>query len=820
MRNPQSSTRAHTRVSLALVVALGVGATLAITTVLHRVFFGAGAFTDIDRLVVIENTGAYRLGDLDGEFVQATTVSWPDYRNLRDQQHSFATMGGLTRPTREVWEVQDRRRSVQRVQVDGDLLRMTGARPVLGRVLDATDLRDDAVPVATITASLWRRQLGADARVLDGMIRVDGQPFTLVGIIPDEAIGLLRERKELFDDGEDNEYIITPLVDRAGFGGRPEPRLGERRRNSPFLMVVGKLRPGVSIHAAQEDVAAIGMRLADAFPATNSGRGMSATTWSTWRTRSLEHLRPMLWGAALLAILVAGVSALGLVFADSIRRGPEMAIRYALGATPSRLGRLVLARSVLWTLPGGLIAIALASATLWWIDTSTPQASVPGVNVSPLLLVAAVALTLVGGLALGLVGVWLLGRGDVTRGLGDAGRGISLGRGRSRAFGILLTVQVGASTSLGVVSALLMHSMLNVVRVDLGFDPDRSFVVPISLPQSSGWTAARRLEFVRSSLERVRLVRGVERAGVSDAPVLSRGAVTLNGTIALEAPGQAPKSLTHLIVQHISPGYLEALGIEVVRGRLFTEDDYLTNAPSLLVSESFYRSRIGGTDPLSTRVRLGSRVLDVIGVVRDALQSGPTSPAWETVYLLQSNRRDVSAYYIVVSPSGAGRDVMHGVVAELARTDRDVVVDEPRALDALLWKTVSARHRTLWLVASAAVVVLLLTAFSVSGALGEFVESRRRDIAIRKAVGADKRHIRLLLIRHLATPCGAGVLLGCLGGWLLTRTLSSHLFGVSAADPLTISAAIALELLLGFAAAAGPLARANGIDAATALRAS
>jgi predicted permease len=819
MRNPPLSKRGCGRLSLALVVALGVGTTLAVTSVLHKVFFDAGPFTEVDGLVIVENIGVYQLSELDGDVVRAAIVSWPDYRDLQAQQRSFTGIGGLTRPARAIWDVRDRRRSVRRVSVEGDLFRLTGIRPVLGRLIDASDFRDDAAPVAAITASLWRRQLGADAGVLNGVIRLDGEPFTLVGVVPDEAVSLLRERKELFDYGEGNEYVIIPLVDRGETGRQGEPRLRDRRRNSPFVTAVGRLRPGVSIEAAQQDVAAVGRRLAEAFPTTNRGRGMSATTWSTWRTRSVEHMRPMLWGAALLAMLVAGVSGLGLVFADSIRRAPEMAIRHALGATPARLSRLVLARSVLWTLPGGLIALVLASVTLWWIDTSSSSGPGSGLSISPLVIVAAAALTVFGGLALGIVGVWLLRRGDVTRGLSEAGQAISLGRGRGRAFGILLAVQVGASTSLGVVSALLMHSMLNVVRVDLGFDPERSFVVPISLPQGPGWTAARRLEFVGDSLERVRRVRGVEWAGVSDAPVLNPGAVTMTGAIAVEAPGERPKSLSHLVVQHITPGYLEALGMKVVRGRAFTQDDYRSNAPLMLASEAFCRMHIGSADPLLTRVRLGSQVVDVIGVVRDALQSGPTSASWETVYLLQSSRRDVSAYFVVVSPRGAGRDVMRDVVAELARADRDVVVDEARPLAALLWNTVSARHRTFRLVTLAALMVLLLTAFSVSGALGEYVESRRRDIAIRKAIGAGKRDVRVLLIRYLAFPCAAGVLLGCLGGWWLTRTLSSQLFGVDAADPLTISAAIVFELLFGVAAAAGPLSRANGVDAVEALRA-
>ncbi len=817
MRSPLSSKRSYGRVSLAVVVALGVGATLAVTSVLHKVFFDAGPFTEVDRLVVIENVGAYQLSELDGDVVRTPTVSWPDYRDLQAQQRSFAGIGGLTRTARATWDVRNRKRSVLRLDVEGDLFRLTGIQPVSGRLIDASDFREDALSVAVITASLWRRQLGADTGAIEGVIRLDGEPFTLVGVIPDDALSLLRERKELFDDSADDEYVITPLVDR---GTGRQPRLRDRRRNFPFLTVVGRLRPGVSIAAAQEDVATVGRRLAEAFPATNHGRGLSATSWSTWRTRGIAYLRPMLWGAALLAMLVAGVSALGLVFADSIRRTPEMAIRYALGATPARLSRLVLARSVLSTLPGGVLALALAMGTLWWIDTSRADGSSVSLSISPSLIVAAATLTLVGGLAVGIVGVWLLRRGDVARALSEAGQATSVGPGRSRAFGVLLAVQVAASTSLGVVSALLMHSMLNVVRVDLGFDPGQSFVVPIALPHGSGWTAARRLEFASDSLERIRRVPGVEWAGISDAPPLSPGAVSMTGTIALEAPGQAPKSLGHLLVQHVSPGYLEALGMRIVRGRAFTPEDYRSNTPSILVSEAFHRGQIGGADPLQTRLRLGSRTVDIVGVVEDARQSGPTRAPWETVYLLQTSRRDVSAYNVVVAPRGPARDVMREVVAELTRADRDVVVDEARPLSTLLWNTVSARHRTLRLVTVAAIVVLLLTAFSISGALGEYVESRKRDFAIRKAIGADRRHIGVQLIRYLAFPCAAGVLLGCIFGYWLATSLSTHLFGVGAADPLTIGAAIVFEVLFGLAAAAGPLARANGVDTVTALRAS
>ena len=820
--SPRPFRLTATRISLPIVIALGVGANLAILSILYGVFIGPRPFTRANDLVVVENRGAYRLARLDTA-VDVPTLSWPDYLDLKTFSRSFAALGALASPEKVTWQPGDRTRWVWRLFVTDDLLRLTGARPVAGRLLDARDFAPGAPSVALVTTALWRRQLGSDPRVVGRAIHVDGRPLTLVGVVADEVVTFLRERKELFDESETDGRLIVPLV--AAAAGRGAVLLERRRENrgSPFLTVVGRRRAEISLPAAQDEVRTISLRLAQAYPETNQGREMAAVAWSEWRTRTVAYLIPMLVAVAVFALLVACLSGLGLILADAVRRAPEMAIRRALGASPARLTRLVLLRVAWWTLPGGGLALGFAWFAVRLVDVTGGAASPPlhmpfGLGV----IGVAAGFTALGGLALGLAAAWVLRRQDLTAGLQEAGQATSTGRSRRFALGVLLAMQVFAATSLGLVSGLLIHSMVNVVRVDLGFAPERSFVVPVSLPADVYQSRDQQLEFLDGALERVRRVPGVVAAGLSDVPPLTKGAITVGGAskgdIALEAAGQLPLALNYLIVQHVSPGYFEALGMKMSRGRAFTDSDYRSNAPVVIVGEAFCREHMGTADPLQAGIRLGVPLLSIVGVVKDVRQSGPISAPWNTVYLLQTRKSRLQTTHVVVKAAGPTSDVVRDVVAELAARDVRVCVDEGQLLATLLKGTLAARSRTLRLLMMTAAVVLLLTAFSLSGALGQFVESQTRQIAVRTALGATWRHTLSLFVGYLGVPCGIGLVLGCFGGWLLARMLSCQLFGLTAADPVTTAGAVAAVLMSALIAAVAPFWRARRLDLVSVLR--
>jgi putative ABC transport system permease protein len=234
--------------------------------------------------------------------------------------------------------------------------------------------------------------------------------------------------------------------------------------------------------------------------------------------------------------------------------------------------------------------------------------------------------------------------------------------------------------------------------------------------------------------------------------------------------------------------------------------------PVVIVGEAFCREHLGSADPLQAGIRLGVPLFGITGVVKDVRQSGPTRAAWNTVYLLQTRKSRLQTTHVVVKAAGPISDVVRGVVAELSARDIRVCVDEGQRLAALLEGTLAPRTRTLRLLLMSAAVVMLLTAFSVNGALGQFVESQTRQIAVRTALGANRRHTFSLFAGHLGVPCGIGLVLGCFGGWSLARTLSSQLFGVTAADPAAAAGAVAAVLACALIAAGGPFWRARRLD--------
>ncbi len=315
----------------AIAVALGVGASVAVLSVFHNVFVGSQPYGDADALVVLENRGGYDLG---GRKVEKPELSWPDYRDLEAQQHTFAAIGGITGVERTIWDPGERVRSVRRVFVTPGLLPLLAVRARIGRTFYEGGFQPGAGAVALVTEGLWRRQLASDPQVVGRVGRVDGLAITLVGVVADDVVGLLRERKDVVEEGDQNECLILPLV--PGGGGRTERILTSRRENRglPMLTVIGRLAPGTSLESAQAEVRAISQRLARDFPDTNTGREIRVVRLTEWQTQHVKHMRPMLLAVAALALLVGCASATGLMMADAVPRQPEMAVRHALGASP------------------------------------------------------------------------------------------------------------------------------------------------------------------------------------------------------------------------------------------------------------------------------------------------------------------------------------------------------------------------------------------------------------------------------------------------------------------------------------------------------
>lgn len=802
--------------SVAITIGLGVGAAMAVLSVYRNVFLPTRSYDDPAHLVVLENRGAYTLGP--GLTTEHQALSWPDYQDLEARQHSFESVGALTAPERLLAGIGGRFRYTSVTFVSADLFSVLGVRAIEGRTLGAADFKPDAPPVAVLTEGL-RHRISADPAVLGRSISVEGQPVIVVGVVADDVVTSLKQRSEIFEESDQNQRIILPLV---ASGARPaSARLALRQANrvSPMLTVVARLRPGASVSSGQNDVARISVQLSREFPESNAGRTFDAAGLNEWITQDVRHLRPMLVMIAVLALLVACASAVGLMMTDVVRREPEMAVRHALGASLGRLIRLVLQRSVLWSLPAALVGLAFAWTILRWIDVlGTEGSTAIRFSARPEVFGSALGLAAVAGVLLAIVGAWMLWHQDFAAGLKEAATWTSASRRRRTALNIVVALQVTTATSLGFVSLLLVRSLVNVYDVDLGFEPGDSFLFRVQLPQEYYRSGAEQTLFFENALSRVRAVPGVASVALGDSPPLAPVAVTLGSRdFALELPGRAPEALPPLSGQRVSVDYFATLGMRVLRGRAFSVEDVTATAPVAIVDDGFWRARFGGIDPLQASLRIADTRYSIVGVVAGVKQSGPTTATRPMMYLPRETGRNPAAYF-VVRPSGSARAVMERVASEVAGLDGRVFVDDPEPLAVLLQRNLAARQRMLRLLAIAASIVLLLTAFSIAGTLGEFVEQKVREIALRKALGASGRDTVLLVCGNLALPASAGIVLGSIGGVFLAKALSGELFGVQPLDALTLSGTVLGLVALAVAAAVGPMTRALWIDPARVLR--
>ncbi len=813
---------------VALTIGLGVGANLAIVALLSDIFFPATPYRDASRLVMIENTGPYFYGGSVPEGLDDPQLSMPDFEDMRAGQRSLAVVGGYRDDHVTVMTGGERPRAICRIFVTQGLFEALGPTPAKGRLLGAGDFAAGAPPVALVTDGLWRSALASDPGAIGRTVNLDEQPFTVVGVIPASAFGLLQQRARLLDEGRVDRCVVTPLV--LGSAGNDESILKYMRtaRESPGLHVLARLRAGQTLASANGDLTSLAARIREQNKATNAKRGLRAVSLDQWRTSEVRPLLLMLAVAAALAFLVACANAAGLVLTDTIGRQAELGVRQALGAGSSQLVLVVLVRAVLWALPGALVGFLFAAATLaavrWGVSAGADQ--VASVAFGPAVIGAGLALTLVAGLATGGVAAWTLRRRNLVDALREGGQTTSGGRRSHRVTFALVALQVAAATALSVGAVLLVRSMWNVVSADRGFDIDKGFTLQIRLPRSKYPTSAACAEYYRKALARVRALPGVVSAGVSMSPPLTDTYVMLGGDMVATTPA-GKKTFNRLSGQFVTSGYLESLGMRLMRGRFFSAADEQAGAPVVVVDEAFRRTYLGGADPLASTLSFGG-VLSIVGVVGDVRQEtdqrkGRRSSLTDTgtAYLLftEHQRRPPPWSFMVVRTAAGGASVPAAVVREMLLVDNLACLGDPQTFGQLFARRVAERQRILGLVGGFAGIVLLITALSLTSALAQFVASHTHDLAIRRALGASRARVVVFTSRQLAAALGVGLVGGGAGSLWLGKALTNQLFGIVPWDPPTIAMAVAGLAVLAVVAAAGPLWRASRIDPARALRA-
>ena len=798
--------------SAAVVVlfALGIGASLAVYSLVDAVLWQPLRAPEADRLVRLFATDEKQSEIWNGQSVPV----FEDYRAAT----SFESLAAfsLSTPMHLAWGDGPAQR-VEGGMVSGTYLPMLGVRALLGRTLQDSDDRPEAAPVAVASHRLFRDLLGGDASWIGRPIRVNGKPLTLVGVVEPGTHSV---------EAEAAPAIWVPLA-RA-----PEvlPQWADAQpltnRRFSWIGIVGRLRPGASIANAQAELDVIAKRRTLA--ATNDDADpmakvlpAAAVTLGDDGGPATRRLAWILVGAAALVLLAACLNASGLLLASTERRAGEIAVRLALGASPQRLARGVVWESIGLAGLGGGLGLLVAWFTVAALGSPIGRLGLPVAATSPLDDLRAVGgalLLAVGSGGLAAWGPWRRARSVSLRDrLQAATRNVARG---SRARRTLVVAQVALTAVLLFAAGLLLATLRNVARIDLGFDPTPLAMASIELsPQ--GYDRARGLEFQRRLLDELAGDPAVEHAALgSQWPLQAAG---MRHTLSPEGYVFAPGEDEGAIYDPISPNYFAALAVPIVAGREFSAEDRAGGRQVAVVNQAFARRFFAALRPeqvVGRRVDFGDNdKVEIVGVSRDTKGRELRSMASPTIYVPLAQRYVSRVTVGARARPGQDSRVARAAIEQvLARLDRDLPSYGARtAVDQL--RTAMAQERALSTVLGGfAAVALVLSFAGIFGVLSFEVQARRRELGIRSALGAQGARLAGGVLDGALRLTVLGVCCAAVPAWLASRLLSAVHYEVSPGEPRAVAAVLAVIALAALAAAGGPALSAARVDPARLLR--
>ena len=784
----------------AVTLALGVGATVAIFTVVNSVLIQPLPYPESERIVTVNH--------------HAPGLDLPDLPNspgtlrlYRESATVFSALGAFDDRERNL-RSGDQLDRVEVVELQPSMFSVLQVRPRLGRAFTEDDAAEGATPVAILTDATWKGRFGSDPAVLGRTVELDGVTTEIVGVMPAG-----------FAFPDPNSVLLTPLyVD-------PDGAFGEFG-----LLALARLGPEVTIEAARQQVIDLQGRIPDVDPEITTGfleqAGWSASL-TPMRDAMVRDVRAALWIVLatvgfVLVIACANVANLFLVRAES--RQKEIAIRAALGAGRRRLAANFLSESVLLSVVGGALGLLFANIGVQALVAYGPSdlPRLHDVAIDGTVLAFATVISVGAGLLFGsILAVRYLG-GAFAALLRDGGRGTTEGRERHRARNVLVASQLALALMLLVGSGLMLKSFARLRALDLGFDPDRVLAVTLSLGE--GVDEASAAQFYQTVVEEAQGLPGVMAVGATNSlPVRPSG---LNGgSFWLEfrprEEGQLPPIA---MLKAVSEGYLEAIGIPLLEGRPMTTSDHSGELPVVWVNETFARAYLDG-DALGELVSFAGDGDwgEIVGVVGDARELELTDDIRPMAYLPmvagEWERFRLAQMSIVLRTAGDPLTVLPAVRRIVREVDSTVPLSDASTMEVIVSESMASTSFTMTLLGVAATVALLLGAIGLFGVISYVVSQRTREIGVRVALGARGEDVQRMIVRQGVGVLMGGVFMGLVGAFALTRLMGAILYEVSATDPWTFAGAPALLVAVSLLASWLPARRATKVDPVMALRA-
>ncbi|PYX51141.1 MAG: ABC transporter permease [Acidobacteria bacterium] len=784
-----------------LTLALGIGANTAVFSVIDAVMLRPLPYPEPERLIEAESVNSHN--------PERSPISYPDYFDWRSQNHtlehlvsyhdSLFTLTGLDRPVQVDAEV-----------VSWNLLPALGVHPELGSGF-APDQEKMGTRVVLISHTLWASQFGSDPGIVGRGVRLSGDLYTVIGVMPASF---------RFPVNKARNAIWTTLA-ADDDPSDPHPNVGNR--GSHFLNVFGRLKPGVMVAQAEQDLRMIATNLAKEYPNTNLRHDSArveteiAALIGNTRTALLVVL-----GAVAVVLLIACGNIANLLLARMRERQRELAVRSALGANRKRIVRQLLAESLVLSATGGLAGCGLAfvctPAILSLIGDSVPRAADAGVDLR--VLSFALLVSFAAGLIFGIAPALAASKTDLISTLKEGGRSEIGGRDWLRASLIVSQVALGLVLTAG--AGLLITSFSNLVHSNEGFNPDHLTTLFFETPDAR--YKQTRTQFYREYFDKLRALPGVQSAGgVMMLPMTEDGAV-----LAFEDPEHpVPESQRPTAdLSPISPQYFSAMQIPILEGRDFSERDDPKSLQVMIVNQAFAKKFFSGEDVLGKKIKPGAgngtpggppwrEIVGVVGNIRLGMTDREMRPA---MYLPASQLNTWCCLYSVVRTSLDPTTLAASVQRIVSSMDKDIPVTQVRTMRELIFAELSQPRFATVLLSAFAGLAITLTIVGLYGVMTYSVARRTREIGVRMALGAKRGTVLTMVLRDAAVLLGVGIVIGIAAALLSASVLQNMLYGIGARNPAVLALVSIAVGFAGMAAAYVPAFRAAKVDPMVALR--